>query len=82
MDIVVFYIGEELDFEIVGDIIVIIEDKVDDYFEVLDVVVVEVVLLFCEENDDFQFLFGFWEYFIQQEWDKLVFFFVLEMMVK
>lgn len=28
MDIVVFYIGEELDFEIVGDIIVIIEDKV------------------------------------------------------
>ena len=40
MDIAVSYTGEELDFETVGDIIAIIEDKVDDHPEVLDVAAV------------------------------------------
>ncbi|XP_052011632.1 bromodomain-containing protein 8 isoform X3 [Apodemus sylvaticus] len=69
MDIAVSYTGEELDFETVGDIIAIIEDKVDDHPEVLDVAAVEAALSFCEENDDPQSLPGPWEHPIQQERD-------------
>ncbi|XP_058297226.1 bromodomain-containing protein 8 isoform X4 [Hylobates moloch] len=72
MDIAVSYTGEELDFETVGDIIAIIEDKVDDHPEVLDVAAVEAALSFCEENDDPQSLPGPWEHPIQQERDKPV----------
>ncbi|XP_021568683.1 bromodomain-containing protein 8 isoform X4 [Carlito syrichta] len=72
MDIAVSYTGEELDFETVGDIIAIIEDKVDDHPEVLDVAAVEAALSFCEENDDPQSLPGPWEHSIQQERDKPV----------
>nr|XP_004652523.1 bromodomain-containing protein 8 isoform X8 [Jaculus jaculus] len=70
MDIAVSYTGEELDFETVGDIIAIIEDKVDDHPEVLDVAAVEAALSFCEENDDPQSLPGPWEHPIQQDRDK------------
>nr|XP_048298436.1 bromodomain-containing protein 8 isoform X10 [Myodes glareolus] len=70
MDIAVSYTGEELDFETVGDIIAIIEDKVDDHPEVLDVAAVEAALSFCEENDDPQSLPGPWEHPIQQEREK------------
>uniref|UniRef100_A0A2K6UCV0 Bromodomain containing 8 n=1 Tax=Saimiri boliviensis boliviensis TaxID=39432 RepID=A0A2K6UCV0_SAIBB len=72
MDIAVSYTGEELDFETVGDIIAIIEDKVDDHPEVLDVAAVEAALSFCEENDDPQSLPGPWEHPIQQEREKPV----------
>ncbi|XP_065731727.1 bromodomain-containing protein 8 isoform X3 [Phocoena phocoena] len=72
MDIAVSYTGEELDFETVGDIIAIIEDKVDDHPEVLDVAAVEAALSFCEENDDPQSLPGPWEHPMQQERDKPV----------
>uniref|UniRef100_A0A8C5MMU8 Bromodomain containing 8 n=1 Tax=Leptobrachium leishanense TaxID=445787 RepID=A0A8C5MMU8_9ANUR len=65
MDIAVSYTGEELDFETVGDIIAIIEDKVDDHPEVLDVAAVEAALSFCEENDDPQALGGPWDQAIQ-----------------
>ncbi|XP_063783958.1 bromodomain-containing protein 8 isoform X3 [Pseudophryne corroboree] len=61
MDIAVSYTGEELDFETVGDIIAIIEDKVDDHPEVLDVAAVEAALSLCEENDDPQALGGPWD---------------------
>ncbi|XP_024896536.1 bromodomain-containing protein 8 isoform X2 [Pteropus alecto] len=71
MDIAVSYTGEELDFETVGDIIAIIEDKVDDHPEVLDVAAVEAALSFCEENDDPQSLPGPWEHPIQER-DKPV----------
>ncbi|XP_043838298.1 bromodomain-containing protein 8 isoform X3 [Dromiciops gliroides] len=67
MDIAVSYTGEELDFETVGDIIAIIEDKVDDHPEVLDVAAVEAALSFCEENDDPQSLPGPWEHSLQRE---------------
>ncbi|XP_057644886.1 bromodomain-containing protein 8 isoform X2 [Chionomys nivalis] len=70
MDIAVSYTGEELDFETVGDIIAIIEDKVDDHPEVLDVAAVEAALSFCEDNDDPQSLPGPWEHPIQQEREK------------
>uniref|UniRef100_A0A8C3YC06 Bromodomain-containing protein 8 n=1 Tax=Catagonus wagneri TaxID=51154 RepID=A0A8C3YC06_9CETA len=82
MDIAVSYTGEELDFETVGDIIAIIEDKVDDHPEVLDVAAVEAALSFCEENDDPQSLPGPWEHPIQQERDKTVPLPAPEMMVK
>ncbi|XP_004696691.1 bromodomain-containing protein 8 isoform X5 [Echinops telfairi] len=82
MDIAVSYTGEELDFETVGDIIAIIEDKVDDHPEVLDVAAVEAALSFCEENDDPQSLPGPWEHPIQQERDKPVPLPVPEMTVK
>ncbi|XP_059949395.1 bromodomain-containing protein 8 isoform X4 [Mesoplodon densirostris] len=72
MDIAVSYTGEELDFETVGDIIAIIEDKVDDHPEVLDVAAVEAALSFCEENDDPQSLPGPWEHPMQQEREKPV----------
>ncbi|XP_043377534.1 bromodomain-containing protein 8 isoform X8 [Chelonia mydas] len=70
MDIAVSYTGEELDFETVGDIIAIIEDKVDDHPEVLDVAAVEAALSFCEETDDPQALTGPWEHPIQQDHEK------------
>ncbi|XP_072584590.1 bromodomain-containing protein 8 isoform X10 [Vulpes vulpes] len=82
MDIAVSYTGEELDFETVGDIIAIIEDKVDDHPEVLDVAAVEAALSFCEENDDPQSLPGPWEHPIQQERDKPVSLPAPEMTVK
>ncbi|XP_036279216.1 bromodomain-containing protein 8 isoform X9 [Pipistrellus kuhlii] len=72
MDIAVSYTGEELDFETVGDIIAIIEDKVDDHPEVLDVAAVEAALSFCEDNDDPRSLPGPWEHPVQQERDKPV----------
>ncbi|XP_018111573.1 bromodomain-containing protein 8 isoform X5 [Xenopus laevis] len=56
---------EELDFETVGDIIAIIEDK-DDHPEVLDVAAVEAALSFCEENDDPQALQGPWDQPVQE----------------
>ncbi|XP_044307012.1 bromodomain-containing protein 8 isoform X4 [Varanus komodoensis] len=61
------YTGEELDFETVGDIIAIIEDKVDDHPEVLDVAAVEAALSFCEEIEDPQSLTGPWEHPLQRE---------------
>uniref|UniRef100_A0A8D0BLL1 Bromodomain-containing protein 8 n=1 Tax=Salvator merianae TaxID=96440 RepID=A0A8D0BLL1_SALMN len=64
MDIAVSYTGEELDFETVGDIIAIIEDKVDDHSEVLDVAAVEA---FCEEIEDPQSLTGPWEHPLQRD---------------
>ncbi|XP_034961778.1 bromodomain-containing protein 8 isoform X4 [Zootoca vivipara] len=64
MDIAVSYTGEELDFETVGDIIAIIEDKVDDHSEVLDVAAVEA---FCEEIEDPQSLTDPWEHPLQRE---------------
>ncbi|XP_032996396.1 bromodomain-containing protein 8 isoform X9 [Lacerta agilis] len=64
MDIAVSYTGEELDFETVGDIIAIIEDKVDDHSEVLDVAAVEA---FCEEIEDPQSLSDPWEHPLQRE---------------
>ncbi|KAM4675388.1 bromodomain-containing protein 8 isoform 2-T2 [Discoglossus pictus] len=70
MDIAVSYTGEELDFETVGDIIAIIEDKVDDHPEVLDVAAVEAALSFCEENDDPQALGGPWEQAVQEHTAK------------
>ncbi|XP_036753313.2 bromodomain-containing protein 8 isoform X6 [Manis pentadactyla] len=82
MDIAVSYTGEELDFETVGDIIAIIEDKVDDHPEVLDVAAVEAALSFCEENDDPQSLPGPWEHPIQQGRDKQVPLSAPEMTVK
>ncbi|XP_027712330.1 bromodomain-containing protein 8 isoform X5 [Vombatus ursinus] len=72
MDIAVSYTGEELDFETVGDIIAIIEDKVDDHPEVLDVAAVEAALSFCEENDDPQSLPGPWEHSLQPEQEKSI----------
>ncbi|XP_029439170.1 bromodomain-containing protein 8 isoform X2 [Rhinatrema bivittatum] len=66
MDIAVSYTGEELDFDTVGDIIAIIEDKVDDHPEVLDVAAVEAALSFCEENDP-QSLSGPWNQTLQEE---------------
>ncbi|KAM7007772.1 bromodomain-containing protein 8 isoform 3-T3 [Passerculus sandwichensis] len=71
MDIAVSYTGEELDFDTVGNIIAIIEDKVDDPPEVLDAAVVEAALSsFCEDTDDPQTLPGPWEHSIRQEHEK------------
>uniref|UniRef100_A0A8C9ELC7 Bromodomain-containing protein 8 n=1 Tax=Pavo cristatus TaxID=9049 RepID=A0A8C9ELC7_PAVCR len=71
MDIAVSYTGEELDFDTVGNIIAIIEDKVDDNPEVLDAAVVEAALSsFCEDTDDPQALPGPWEHPIHQEHEK------------
>uniref|UniRef100_A0A6J0THV1 Bromodomain-containing protein 8 isoform X3 n=1 Tax=Pogona vitticeps TaxID=103695 RepID=A0A6J0THV1_9SAUR len=64
------YTGDELDFETVGDIIAIIEDKVDDHPEVLDVAAVEAALSFCEEIEDPQSLTGPWEHPLQREHEK------------
>uniref|UniRef100_A0A671X0X0 Bromodomain-containing protein 8 n=1 Tax=Sparus aurata TaxID=8175 RepID=A0A671X0X0_SPAAU len=45
----VSYMGDELDLETVGDIIAIIEEKVDDSVEALDAAAVEAALSLCEE---------------------------------
>ncbi|KAM9788956.1 bromodomain-containing protein 8-like [Neosynchiropus ocellatus] len=42
--------GDELDLKTVGDIIAIIEDKVDESAEALDAAAVEAALSLCEEN--------------------------------
>ncbi|KAK5599623.1 hypothetical protein CRENBAI_018421 [Crenichthys baileyi] len=47
--VAVSYIGDELDLETVGDIIAIIEEKVDDSVEALDAAAVEAALSLCEE---------------------------------
>ncbi|KAM8908229.1 bromodomain-containing protein 8 isoform 2-T2 [Spinachia spinachia] len=47
--VAVSYMGDELDLETVGDIIAIIEEKVDDSVEVLDAAAVEAALSMCEE---------------------------------
>ncbi|KAM4747710.1 bromodomain-containing protein 8 isoform 2-T2 [Rhinophrynus dorsalis] len=70
MDIAESYTGEELDLETVGDIIAIIEDKVDENPEVLDVAAVEAALSFCEENDDPQALGGPWDQAVQEHVTK------------
>ncbi|KAL0973903.1 hypothetical protein UPYG_G00212600 [Umbra pygmaea] len=43
------YMGDELDLETVGDIIAIIEEKVDDSVEALDAAAVEAALSLCED---------------------------------
>ncbi|XP_059202006.1 bromodomain-containing protein 8 isoform X2 [Centropristis striata] len=48
--VAVSYIGEELDLETVGDIIAIIEEKVDDSVEALDAAAVEAALSLCEDT--------------------------------
>ncbi|XP_047441246.1 bromodomain-containing protein 8 isoform X1 [Mugil cephalus] len=47
--VAVSYMGDELDLETVGDIIAIIEEKVDDSAEALDAAAVEAALSLCEE---------------------------------
>uniref|UniRef100_A0AAR2JMW2 Bromodomain-containing protein 8 n=1 Tax=Pygocentrus nattereri TaxID=42514 RepID=A0AAR2JMW2_PYGNA len=47
--VAVSYMGDELDLETVGDIIAIIEEKVDESVEVLDAAAVEAALSLCEE---------------------------------
>ncbi|XP_047675323.1 bromodomain-containing protein 8 isoform X1 [Tachysurus fulvidraco] len=47
--VAVSYMEDELDLETVGDIIAIIEEKVDDSVEVLDAATVEAALSLCEE---------------------------------
>uniref|UniRef100_UPI0037E7C8D2 bromodomain-containing protein 8 isoform X2 n=1 Tax=Semicossyphus pulcher TaxID=241346 RepID=UPI0037E7C8D2 len=47
--VAVSYMGDELDLETVGDIIAIIEEKVDDSVEALDAAAVEAALSLCEE---------------------------------
>uniref|UniRef100_A0A6Q2XR76 Bromodomain-containing protein 8 n=1 Tax=Esox lucius TaxID=8010 RepID=A0A6Q2XR76_ESOLU len=48
--VTVSYMGDELDLETVGDIIAIIEDKVDENSEALDAAAVEAALSLCEET--------------------------------
>lgn len=50
-DVTASYMGDELDLKTVGDIIAIIEDKVDESAEALDAAAVEAALSLCEEND-------------------------------
>ncbi|KAK5599092.1 hypothetical protein CRENBAI_026090 [Crenichthys baileyi] len=50
-DVDASYMGDELDLKTVGDIIAIIEDKVDEAAEALDAAAVEAALSLCEEND-------------------------------
>ncbi|XP_048884095.1 bromodomain-containing protein 8 isoform X3 [Brienomyrus brachyistius] len=59
--VAVSYMGEELDLETVGDIIAIIEEKVDDSSEVLDDAAVEAALCLCEEAGGGHTLSGPWE---------------------
>ncbi|KAM3600952.1 uncharacterized protein V6R79_005232 [Siganus canaliculatus] len=49
-DVTMSYMGDELDLKTVGDIIAIIEDKVDETAEALDAAAVEAALSLCEEN--------------------------------
>ncbi|KAJ7996283.1 hypothetical protein DPEC_G00235480 [Dallia pectoralis] len=57
--VTVSYMGDELDLETVGDIIAIIEDKVDENSEALDAAAVEAALSLCEESG--HTLSGPWE---------------------
>ncbi|XP_036378886.1 bromodomain-containing protein 8 isoform X2 [Megalops cyprinoides] len=59
--VTVSYMGDELDLETVGDIIAIIEEKVEDTAEVLDAAAVEAALSLCEEAADGHALSGPWE---------------------
>nr|XP_015204810.1 PREDICTED: bromodomain-containing protein 8 [Lepisosteus oculatus] len=59
--VAVSYMGDELDLETVGDIIAIIEEKVDDNAEALDAAAVEAALSLCEEAADSHSLSGPWE---------------------
>ncbi|KAM9849555.1 bromodomain-containing protein 8 isoform 2-T2 [Aulostomus maculatus] len=60
--VAVSYMGDELDLETVGDIIAIIEEKVDDSVEALDAAAVEAALSLCEEAvSDGHTLPGPWE---------------------
>ncbi|XP_068181969.1 bromodomain-containing protein 8 [Antennarius striatus] len=60
--VAVSYMGDELDLETVGDIIAIIEEKVDDSVEALDAAAVEAALSLCEEAvSDGHALPGPWE---------------------
>ncbi|XP_035289869.1 bromodomain-containing protein 8 isoform X2 [Anguilla anguilla] len=59
--VTVSYMGDELDLETVGDIIAIIEEKVDDNAEALDAAAVEAALSLCEEAVDSHTLPGPWE---------------------
>ncbi|XP_043925440.1 bromodomain-containing protein 8 isoform X9 [Protopterus annectens] len=61
------YSGDELDLGTVGDIIAIIEEKVDDPPDVLDAAVVEAALSLCEESDDSHSLTGPWETHLKEE---------------
>ncbi|XP_030620933.1 bromodomain-containing protein 8 [Chanos chanos] len=47
--VAVSYMGDELDLDTVGDIIAIIEEKVDDPVDALDAAAVEAALSLCEE---------------------------------
>ncbi|XP_048850785.1 bromodomain-containing protein 8 isoform X6 [Brienomyrus brachyistius] len=59
--VTVSYMGDDLDLETVGDIIAIIEEKVDDNAEALDAAAVEAALSLCEEVADSHALTGPWE---------------------
>ncbi|XP_018607866.2 bromodomain-containing protein 8-like isoform X2 [Scleropages formosus] len=59
--VTVSYMGDELDLETVGDIIAIIEEKVDDNAEALDAAAVEAALSLCEEVADGHTLPNPWE---------------------
>ncbi|XP_075899643.1 bromodomain-containing protein 8 isoform X2 [Nelusetta ayraudi] len=59
--VAVSYMGDELDLETVGDIIAIIEEKVDDSVEALDAAAVEAALSLCEEAASDHTLPGPWE---------------------
>ncbi|KAM4555298.1 bromodomain-containing protein 8 isoform 3-T3 [Odontesthes bonariensis] len=59
--VAVSYMGDELDLETVGDIIAIIEEKVDDPVEALDAAAVEAALSLCEEVSEGHSLPGPWE---------------------
>ncbi|XP_033878524.3 bromodomain-containing protein 8-like isoform X6 [Acipenser ruthenus] len=69
--VAVSYMGDELDLETVGDIIAIIEEKVDDNSEALDAAAVEAALSLCEEAADSQALSGPWEQPFKPEQDRL-----------
>ncbi|XP_041122512.1 bromodomain-containing protein 8-like isoform X5 [Polyodon spathula] len=68
--VAVSYMGDELDLETVGDIIAIIEEKVDDNSEALDAAAVEAALSLCEEAADSQALSGPWEQPFRPEQDR------------
>uniref|UniRef100_H3BCD5 Bromodomain-containing protein 8 n=1 Tax=Latimeria chalumnae TaxID=7897 RepID=H3BCD5_LATCH len=70
MAIAVSYTGAELDLETVGDIIAIIEDKVDDHSEVLDAAAVEAALSLCEEAVDSHTLTDPWDPQLKPEEEK------------
>uniref|UniRef100_A0A8C4SZY0 Uncharacterized protein n=1 Tax=Erpetoichthys calabaricus TaxID=27687 RepID=A0A8C4SZY0_ERPCA len=55
------YMGDELDLDTVGDIIAIIEEKVDDNSEALDAAAVEAALSLCEDATDAHALTDPWE---------------------